>query len=103
MTGINHTGFDNANRQTSRMAASTDPIAGALAPVLASAIAVIRESGGLVRHLAGFGIALLASPAPAPRAVTDRSRAAAPARDNVIPFPLAAAARTRSTHHGLTS
>ncbi|MBR1222287.1 hypothetical protein JQ557_30100 [Bradyrhizobium sp. U87765 SZCCT0131] len=97
------TGIDNAHRQPPRTAASNDPIAGALAPVLTSAIAIIRESGGLVRHLAGFGVALLVSPTPPSRSAADRPRTAAPARDNVIPFPIAPAVRPRSTHHGLTS
>ncbi|MEW6638936.1 MAG: hypothetical protein AB1586_00425 [Pseudomonadota bacterium] len=97
------TGIDTANRQTPRTAASTDPIAGALAPVLSSAIAVIRESSGLVRHLAGFGIALIATPTPPSKPAPGRPRAAVPARDNVIPFPTAAAARSRSTRIGMKS
>jgi len=97
------TGIDNANRQPLRAAASTDPIEGALAPVLTSAIAVIRESTGLVRHLAGFGIALIATPTSPAKPAAGRPRAAAPARDNVIPFPTGAATRPRSTRIGLRS
>jgi hypothetical protein len=59
----------------------------ALNPVIQSALGVVRESAGLLYHLAGLGIALVSDPKMSrPKSGIGRSRAGAPKSTNVIPF-----------------
>jgi hypothetical protein len=57
-------------------------------PVIQSALGILRESAGLLVHIAGFGVALISDPSSSqPKA--GRSQIGPAARDgaNVIPFP----------------
>jgi hypothetical protein len=57
-------------------------------PVIQSALGILRESAGLVVHIAGFSVALVSDPR-APRPKAGRRQIGPAARDgaNVIPFP----------------
>jgi hypothetical protein len=60
----------------------------ALEPVIQSALGVMRESAGLLYHIAGFGIALLSGPRNSqPKYGTGRTRPVTPQGANVIAFP----------------
>jgi hypothetical protein len=75
-------GSDGGSRRTD--------IAGAraLEPVFQSAVGIVRESAGLLYHIAGLGIALVSDPQNSqPKYGTGRTRPVAPAGANVIPFP----------------
>jgi hypothetical protein len=56
----------------------------ALEPVIQSAMGIVRESAGLLYHIAGFGIALVSDPKPNRGA--KQTRSAAPKGANVIVF-----------------
>jgi hypothetical protein len=57
-------------------------------PVIRSAVGVVRESAGLLYHIAGLGIALISSPEISRRQHRSKqTRSAAPNGANVIPFP----------------
>jgi len=63
-------------------------VARALEPVLQSALGVMRESAGLLYHIAGLGIALVSDPKLSrPRRATEQPRPVAPEGMNVIRFP----------------
>jgi hypothetical protein len=83
---------DLTPRQTIRRSAGSrrTEIAGAraLEPVIQSALGVMRESAGLLYHIAGFGIALLSGPRNSqPKYSTGRTRPVTPQAANVIAFP----------------
>jgi hypothetical protein len=60
----------------------------ALDPMIQSAVGIVRESAGLLYHIAGFGIALMSSPQNSqPKYSTARTLPVAPEDTNVIPFP----------------
>jgi hypothetical protein len=60
---------------------------GAFDPVIQSALGIVRESAGLLYHLAGLGIALVSDPnISRPKSGIGRSRSAAPKSTNVIRF-----------------
>lgn len=60
----------------------------ALALVIQSAVGVVRESVGLIYHVAGFGVALVSSPnLSRPRHDLGPTRSTARESANVIPFP----------------
>jgi hypothetical protein len=60
---------------------------GAFNPVIQSALGVVRESAGLLYHLAGLGVALVSDPnISGPKKGIGRSRSAAPKSTSVIPF-----------------
>jgi hypothetical protein len=60
----------------------------ALDPMIQSAVGIVRESAGLLYHIAGFGIALMSSPQNSrPKYSTARTLPVAPEDANVIPFP----------------
>jgi hypothetical protein len=69
--------------------ASRKPVGnGALDPVIQSALGIVRESAGLLYHLAGLGIALVSDPKMSqPKSGIGRSRLATPKNTNVILFP----------------
>jgi len=57
-------------------------------PVIRSAVGIVRESAGLLYHIAGLGIALLSGPEISRRQrVSKQPRSAAPNGANVILFP----------------
>jgi hypothetical protein len=57
-------------------------------PVIRSAVGVVRESAGLLYHIAGLGIALISSPEISRRQHgSKQARSAAPNSANIIPFP----------------
>lgn len=57
-------------------------------PVIRSAVGIVRESAGLVYHIAGLGIALISSPETSRRRHgSKQTQSAAPKGANVIPFP----------------
>jgi hypothetical protein len=56
-------------------------------PIIQSAVAIVRESAGLLCHIAGFGIALVWDPNSQPKCGTGRTRPVAPEGANVIAFP----------------
>jgi len=58
---------------------------GALEPIIQSAVGIVRESAGLLYHIAGLGIALVSGPKPT--CGSKQTSAAAPKIANVIPFP----------------
>jgi hypothetical protein len=67
----------------------------ALEPVIQSALGIVRESAGLLYHIAGFGIALVSGPENSqPKYGAGRTRQIAPQGANVIPF---SSARFRAT------
>jgi hypothetical protein len=60
----------------------------ALEPIFQSAVGIVRESAGLLYHIAEFGIALVSDPPNSqPKCSTGRTRPDAPGGANVIPFP----------------
>jgi hypothetical protein len=60
----------------------------ALDPIIQSAVGIVRESAGLLFHIAGFGVALLSGPENSqPKYGNRRTRAVAPEGANVIAFP----------------
>ena len=60
----------------------------ALEPVIQSALGIVRESAGLLYHIAAFGIALVSGPKISrPNCGTTQTRPAAPKSANVILFP----------------
>lgn len=60
----------------------------ALEPVFQSAVGIVRESAGLLCHIAGLGIALMSDPKVSrPKYATEEARSPAPTSANVIPFP----------------
>jgi hypothetical protein len=57
-------------------------------PVIRSAVGIVRESVGLLYHIAGLGIALVSGPEISRRqSGSKQTRSAAPNGTNVIPFP----------------
>jgi hypothetical protein len=57
-------------------------------PVIRSAVGIVRESAGLLYHIAGLGIALISSPEIARRqSGSKQTQSAAPNSANVIRFP----------------
>jgi hypothetical protein len=57
-------------------------------PVIRSAVGIVRESAGLLFHIAALGIALVSSPEISRRQlVSKQTRTAAPNSANVIRFP----------------
>jgi hypothetical protein len=67
---------------------SDDIKARALEPMIQSAVGVVRESAGLLYHIAGFGIALVSGPQNSqPKYDTGRPRPVALESADVIPFP----------------
>jgi hypothetical protein len=57
-------------------------------PVIRSAVGIVRESAGLLYHIAGLGIALVSSPEISRRQCgSKQTRSAAPNGANVIHFP----------------
>ena len=57
-------------------------------PVIRSAVGVVRESAGLLYHIAGLGIALVSGPEISRRQrVSKQARSAVPNGVNVILFP----------------
>jgi len=57
-------------------------------PVVRSAVGIVRESAGLLYHIAGLGIALISSPELSRRQHGSKhTRSATPNGVNVIPFP----------------
>jgi len=57
-------------------------------PVIRSAVGVVRESAGLLYHIAGLGIALISSPERSRRQYDSKqTRSATPNSANVIHFP----------------
>jgi hypothetical protein len=57
-------------------------------PVIRSAVGIVRESAGLLYHIAGLGIALISSPEISRRQHgSNQTRSAAPNSANVILFP----------------
>jgi hypothetical protein len=57
-------------------------------PVIRSAVGIVRESAGLLYHIAGLGIALISSPEISRRqSGSKQTRSAAPNSANVIRFP----------------
>jgi hypothetical protein len=57
-------------------------------PVIRSAVGIVRESAGLLYHIAGLGIALVSGPEISQRQCgSKQTRSAAPKSANVIPFP----------------
>jgi hypothetical protein len=56
----------------------------ALEPVIQSAFGIVRESAGLLYHIAAFGIALVSAPK---KCDSGQQRPAAPKSANVILFP----------------
>jgi hypothetical protein len=57
-------------------------------PLIRSAVGIVRESAGLLYHIAGLGIALVSGPELSRRQhVSKQMRSAAPNRANVILFP----------------
>ena len=61
---------------------------GALGLVIQSAVGVVRESAGLLYHVAAFGVALVSSPdISKPRRDLGPMRPTARESANVIPFP----------------
>jgi hypothetical protein len=57
-------------------------------PVIRSAVGIVRESAGLLYHIAGLGIALVSGPEISRRqSGSKQTRSAAPNGTNVIPFP----------------
>jgi hypothetical protein len=57
-------------------------------PVIRSAVGIVRESAGLLYHIAGLGIALISSPEISRRQHGSKpTRSAAPNGANVIHFP----------------
>jgi hypothetical protein len=70
--------------------------AGALEPIIQSALGIVRESAGLLYHIAGFGIALVSDPQNSqPKCGTGRTRPVAPESANVILFPSSKCRATR--------
>ena len=60
----------------------------ALEPVIQSALRIVRESAGLLYHIAELGIALVSGPKISrPNCGTTQTRPAAPKSANVILFP----------------
>ena len=60
----------------------------ALEPVIQSASDIVRESAGLLYHIAAFGIALVSAPKLSrPKCDSEQPRPAAPKSANVILFP----------------
>jgi hypothetical protein len=60
----------------------------ALDPMIQSAVGIVRESAGLIYHIAGFGIALLSGPEDSqPKYGNRRTRPVTPEGANVIAFP----------------
>jgi hypothetical protein len=60
----------------------------ALEPVIQSAFGIVRESAGLLYHIAAFGIALVSAPKISrPKCDSEQPRPAAPKGANVILFP----------------
>ena len=56
-------------------------------PVIRSAVGIVRESAGLLYHIAGLGIALISSPEISrPQHASKQTRSVAPNSANVIPF-----------------
>ena len=61
---------------------------GALEPVIQSALGIVRESAGLLCHIAGLGFALVWDPKISrPKCSVGQARSAGPMSANVIPFP----------------
>ena len=57
-------------------------------PVIRSAVGIVRESAGLLYHIAGLGIALVSGPEISRRQHgSKQTRSAAPNSANVIHFP----------------
>jgi hypothetical protein len=64
------------------------PASGALEPVVQSALGIVRESAGLLFHVAGFGIALVSGATISrPKPSIGRTHPAAPESANVVLFP----------------
>jgi hypothetical protein len=64
------------------------PASGALEPVVQSALGIVRESAGLLFHVAGFGVALvLGKNVSRPKRSIGRTHPAARESANVILFP----------------
>jgi hypothetical protein len=83
---------DLTPRQTVRRSGGSrrTDIAGArtLEPVIQSALGIVRESAGMLYHIAGFGIALLSDAKNSHRKYSTRpARPIAAECANVIPFP----------------
>jgi hypothetical protein len=75
--------------------------AGALEPIIQSALGIVRESAGLLYHIAGFGIALVSDPQNSqPKCGTVRTRPVAPESANVIPFPSSTCRATSQGSNG---
>ena len=64
------------------------PVSGALEPVIESALGIVRESAGLLFHIAGFGVALVSgAKISRPKRSIGRTHPAARESANVILFP----------------
>jgi hypothetical protein len=63
-------------------------ISGALEPVIESAVGIVRESAGLLFHIAGFGVALVSGPKISKRSIR-QTHPAARESAKIIPFPSA--------------
>jgi hypothetical protein len=58
-----------------------------LDPVIQSALGILRESAGLLVHIAGFGVALVSDPKSSrPKTGTKQAGSAARGSADVIPF-----------------
>jgi hypothetical protein len=87
---FSHSNLPELRPDAFRKGARRTDLAGvrALEPVVQSAVGVVRESAGLLYHIAGLGIALLSGPQNfRPKHRAERTDQAAPHRANVIPFP----------------
>jgi hypothetical protein len=77
-------------------AADAGAIYGVFGPVMQSAIGVVRESAGLVRNVAGLGIAVvLDTNEAAPKRLPDAKPLPAANGTNVIRFPVNARLRNQ--------
>jgi hypothetical protein len=56
-------------------------------PVIRSAVGIVRESAGLLYHIAGLGIELISSPEISRRQSGSKQTRSVPNSANVIPFP----------------
>jgi hypothetical protein len=70
---------------------------GALEPVIQSAVGIVRESAGLLYHIAELCIALVSGPNP--KCGSKQTSVAAPKNANVIPFPQLEASSPRPKLH----
>jgi hypothetical protein len=83
---------DLTPRQTVRRRDGSRPVdiagARALEPVIQSAVGIVRESAGLIYHIAGLGIALVSDAKNSqPKYGTRPARPIGAECANVIPFP----------------